>query len=330
MRIGRLFLRDENEKNGRLLPAIKVLLSWRIRVIYVIFIRLVFRPFRFLNPKNNSMNVFTRMSNGWRIFLDSFAVLRENRQLIIFPILSGLSMMLVVASFVIILFSAAGWDFAAIKDQGTAVNYMLMFLYYLVNYFIVVFFNTALIHCTHLYFMGEKPTVGQGIRFSMTRIGAIFSWAVFAATVGSILRILQENLGSIGKIITALVGIAWSVTTFFVVPVIAYENLGPLDAFKRSAQLMKQKWGESLGATFSFGIVQLLAVFLLAIPSFLAGWLINPIAGIIVFLIGIFAIAAVMSAAKMIFISSVYHNIQGDPVKHFNQQMADGLFMTKK
>ena len=93
--------------------------------------------------------------------------------------------------------------------------------------------------------------------------------------------------------------------------------------------MMKDKWGESLGATFSFGIIQLLAVFLLVIPSFLLGWLIHPVVGIIVFALGFFAILTVLSAAKVIFVSAVYHQINGDPVKHFNQQLADNLFVEK-
>ncbi|HEV3326128.1 MAG TPA: DUF6159 family protein [Puia sp.] len=275
------------------------------------------------------MNIFTRLSNGWTIALNSFSVLKENRQLILFPILSGLSMILIITSFVLALFATSGWDIEALRDRGTVVNYVTLFLYYVVNYFIVVFFNTALIHCTHLYFQGEKPTIGQGLRFSLQRIGVIFSWAVFAATVGMILRLIQERLGSIGKIITGAIGIVWSIATFFVVPVIAYENLGPLAAFKRSATLMKEKWGESIGATFSFGIIQLLGVVLLAIPSLALGWLIHPLVGVALFILGFFAITVIMSAAKVIFVSAVYHQINGDPVKHFNQQLADNLFVEK-
>ena len=275
------------------------------------------------------MNFFTRLSNGWNIALNSFSVLKENRQLILFPILSGLSMILIITTFVLALFASSGWEIEALRDRGTVVNYVILFLYYVVNYFIVVFFNTALIHCTHLYFQGEKPTIGQGLRFSLQRIGVIFSWAVFAATVGMILRLIQERLGSIGKIITGAIGIVWSIATFFVLPVIAYENLGPLAAFKRSAALMKEKWGESIGATFSFGIVQLLGVMLLAIPSLALGWLIHPLVGAALFILGFFAITVIMSAAKVIFVSAVYHQINGDPVKHFNQQLADNLFVEK-
>lgn len=275
------------------------------------------------------MNIFERFSNGWKIAQNSFAVLKENRQLIIFPILSGISMILLVSSFVVILFASAGWDADAIKDQGTVTNYLFTFLYYLVNYFIVVFFNTALVHCTHLYFKGEEPTIRKGLQFSLSRIGAIFSWAIFAATVGTILRMLQDKLGWLGKIIIGLVGVAWSIATFFVVPVIAYENAGPLAAFKRSAELMKEKWGEGLGASFSFGLIYLVSILLLAIPSVILAMLVHPLAGIILFVVGIFTLVVIMSAAKMIFISAVYHNINGDPVKNFNQQIADNLFVQK-
>ena len=276
------------------------------------------------------MNFFTRLSNGWNLAMNSFTVLKENRQLIIFPILSGISMLLVIGSFFVAVFAAAGWDFDNLRDTDTqnVVNYVILFLYYLVNYFVIVFFNMALVHCTHLYFMGEEVTIRKGLQFSMSRIGVIFAWAAFAATVGTLLRLLQDNLGKIGKIIVSLIGVAWSVTTFFVVPIIAYEKLGPLDAFKRSASLMKEKWGESLSASFSFGLVQLVFFLAAAFVCFLL-CLISPIIGIILFVLCVFSILVVMSATKMIFISAVYHNINGDPIKHFNQQLADNLFEQK-
>jgi len=276
------------------------------------------------------MNFFTRLSNGWNLAMNSFTVLKENRQLIIFPILSGISMLLVIGSFIVALLAAAGWDIDNLQDTDThnVVNYLILFVYYLVNYFVIVFFNMALVHCTHLYFMGEEVTVRKGLQFSMSRIRVIFAWAAFAATVGTLLRLLQDNLGKVGKIIISLIGVAWSVTTFFVVPIIAYEKLGPLDAFKRSATLMKEKWGESLSASFSFGLVQFVFFLGAAFVCFLLG-LISPIVGIILFVLCAFSILVVMSATKMIFVSAVYHNINGDPIKHFNQQLADNLFEHK-
>ena len=279
--------------------------------------------------KTNFMSFFDRLSNGWTLAMNSFKVLKENKQLIIFPVLSGISLVLIMGSFVLAFLSANGWSFENAEDSGTIGNYLYLFLFYLVNYFIVVFFNMALIHCTRLYFRGEEVSINAGLRFSLSRIGTIFSWSVFAAIVGTILRIIQEESGIIGKIITGIIGIVWNIATFFVIPVIAYEDLGPIAAFKRSSQLMKQKWGESLGATFSFGLIQFLAMIVLVIPLFFIGNLIHPIGGIALAIMGVFIIATIFSAAQTIFVSAVYHNITDEPVKHFNQQMIDGLFQKK-
>jgi len=275
------------------------------------------------------MSFFDRLSNGWTLAMNSFKVLKENKQLIIFPVLSGISLVLIMGSFVLVFLGVNGWSDENIEDPGTIGNYLYLFLFYLVNYFIVVFFNMGLIHCTRLYFRGEEVSINAGLRFSLSRIGTIFSWSVFAAIVGTILRIIQEESGIIGKIITGIIGIVWNIATFFVIPVIAYEDLGPIAAFKRSSQLMKQKWGESLGATFSFGLIQFLAMIVLIIPLFFIGNMIHPIGGIALAVMGVFIIATIFSAAQTIFVSAVYHNINDEPVKHFNQQMIDGLFQKK-
>jgi hypothetical protein len=279
--------------------------------------------------KTDFMSFFDRLSNGWTLAINSFKVLKENKQLIVFPVLSGISLVLIMGSFVLVFLGVNGWSDENVEDHGTVGNYLSLFLFYLVNYFIVVFFNMGLIHCTRLYFRGEEVSINAGLRFSLSRISTILSWAVFAATVGTILRIIQEESGIIGKIITGIIGIVWNIATFFVVPVIAYEDLGPIAAFKRSSQLMKQKWGESLGATFSFGLIQFLAMIVLVIPLFFIGNMIHPIGGIALALMGVFIIATIFSAAQTIFVSAVYHNINDEPVKHFNQQMIDGLFQKK-
>lgn len=275
------------------------------------------------------MSFFTRLSNGWQISMNSFKVLKENKQLIIFPILSGISMILIMGSFFGVMLGLSGWDFDRLEQQDDLVYIGVTLLYYLVNYFVVVFFNVALTHCTRLYFHGEEVSIRKGIDYSISRIGAIFSWALFAATVGTVLKYLQDNAGWVGRIIIGILGIAWSVTTFFVVPVIAYENLGPLGAFKRSAQLMKSKWGESAAATFSFGLIQFIAIIIISLPLFMLGAAIHVILGIALALLSAFVIMAILSATQTIFISAIYHNINGDPVQHFNDQFVENLFVHK-
>jgi len=283
-----------------------------------------------IKPNTNTMSFFERLENGWKLTMSSFKILKANKQLIIFPVLSGISLVLIIGSFFVAAMANNGWELETVGElNGSAEYYAMIFLFYLVNYFVVVFFNMALIHCTRLYFRGEEVSVKAGLQFSMSRIGAIFSWAVFAATVGLILKTIQENSGIIGKIITGIIGIVWTVTTFFVVPVIAYENLGPIGAFKRSAQMMKEKWGQSIVAGFSFGLIQFLAILIIGIPLFLLGSSISPFLGIALAVAGAFIVMAIISAAQTIFISAVYHNINGDITEHFNQQLVDGLFVPK-
>lgn len=275
------------------------------------------------------MSFFDKLSNGWKISMGSFKVLRENKQLVVFPILSGLSLLMIMGSFVTVVLASAGWDVDEVRDPGNGGGILYLFGFYLVNYFVVVFFNTALVHCARLYFHGEQPTIGKGLRFSASRIGSIFTWAMFAATIGTILKLIEENAGWLGKLIISLIGVVWSVATFFVVPVLAYENAGPLTAFKRSSQLMKEKWGESIGASFSFGLVQFVSFIVVGVVLFILGSLVHVVLGIILAALGILMVFAIISAAQTIFISAVYHNINGDPVQHFNQQLIDELFVRK-
>lgn len=262
--------------------------------------------------------------------MSSFSVLRKNKQLILFPILSGIALILLTLSYMVILFAPNGWDFNKTYHESSIVHYLMLFVFYLINYFVIVFFNMALIHCARIYFEGGKPTLSDGLSFSMSRIGDILAWSAVAATVGLIFRLLEENLGRIGEIITAILGVAWSVTTFFVVPVLAYENLTPIAAYKRSIKIMKEKWGESLGATFSFGIIQLLAVLLISVPLFFIGSQFGIITGIILAAIGLLFIISIISAAQSIFISAVYFNINDKPVADFDNETLDGIFIQKE
>lgn len=276
------------------------------------------------------MSILNKLSKGWQIAKNSLQVLQQNKQLVMLPIISSTALLLILVSFGV----TAVYGFNLFDgNNGQQTNrlfvYTGIFVYYLINYFVVVFFNVALMHCAKLYFNGQKPTVQQGIQFSITKLSSIFKWALFAATVGTILKAIQEESGSIGKIITGLIGMVWSIATFFVIPIIAYENVGPIEAFKKSSAMMKQKWGESAGATFSLGLIQLLSIVVIAVPLFFIGSTIHIAVGITLALLAVFIIVSIISAAQSIFVSAVYHNIQGNPVENFNNHLIDHLFETK-
>jgi hypothetical protein len=273
------------------------------------------------------MNLFTRISNGWTIAINSFKVLQANKLLIIFPILSGFSLLLVTATFFTAALTNSGWQINVIREYDKVIQYSLLLLFYFANYFVIVFFNVALMHCTRMYFKGNNVNLRDGLNYSISRIWAIFSWALFAATVGTILRILQENMGKVGRIIIGIIGIVWNVATFFVVLIIAYEKGNAIHAFKRSAQLMNEKWGEKIGASFSFRLIQFLGILVTLVVAAMMYVAIHPIASFITAALGIAIVLSVISAAQSIFISAVYHNVIGDPIEQYHQTMIDELFV---
>lgn len=276
------------------------------------------------------MGFLDRLSNGWKLSMSSFAVIKKHKQLLIFPVLSGASLLLLFASYLAILLVPNDGNFSAVVEESDIVTYIGLFVFYLINYFIVVFFNMGLIHCARIYFQGGVPKVSDGLNFSLSRIGDILAWSAMAATVGLIFRLLEEYLGKVGQIIAAFAGLAWSITTFFVVPVLAYENLTPIAAFKRSAQIMKEKWGESLGSSFSFGIVQFLGILIIGLPLFFLGSLIGLIPSIVLAAIGVLFVIAVTSAGQTIFISAVYHRINDNELEDFDDNLLDSAFIHKE
>jgi hypothetical protein len=288
------------------------------------------QPLLPLIAKTVVMSFMDRLSNGWKLSMSSFRVLQKNKQLVIFPLLSSLALLVVVGLFLGGFLAANNWDLEQLGTLENAGGLALLFTAYLVNYFVIVFFNVALVYCARIYFTGQKPTVSQGLQFSISRLGAIFQWAIMAAVVGTLLRVVEEESGVVGRIISGIIGVVWSIATFFVVPVLAYENVSPFGAIKRSGQLMRKKWGESLAATFSFGAVQIIGLILVVVPLFLLGNLLSLPVGVALAVLGGFVIVAIVTAAQNIFISAVYHEVQGEPVADFDSETLDGIFMTRK
>ncbi|MBL7776614.1 MAG: hypothetical protein JNK89_11465, partial [Saprospiraceae bacterium] len=208
------------------------------------------------------MSFFARLSTGWKLATLRVETINRNRSLLIFPVLSGISLVLVLASFFGGTFFFAGEQIELLLNDdtyGRILAFVAIFTYYLINFFIIVFFNAALVHCAIKTLNNEATSVGDGIDFALSRIGKIFGWAVLSATVGTLLQALQET-GKIGQIIAGIIGVAWSIMTFFVVPVLVYENRGVIDAVKTSGRMMREKWGESLSANVSFGLFHLLGI----------------------------------------------------------------------
>ena len=282
------------------------------------------------------MRFFDRLSKGWSLGKTSLQIIQENPTLMLFPIISVTSLILVSISFFSSGYVLFGEELLAISDDVGQINnldmvlYMILFLFYLVNYFVIVFFNVGLVFCAKMILEGKETSVGDGIRYASTRFGTILAWAAMAATVGIILKTIQERAGAIGNILSGVLGFIWGIATFFVVPVIAYEDVTPFEAVKRSGSIMKEKWGESIGANFSFGLFNILGTLFIALPiAYMLGVMVNTIVGIVSGFIVFFLIQAAVSAANMVFLAAVYQHVNNAPTGRFEGEVLDDIFVQK-
>jgi Family of unknown function (DUF6159) len=208
-----------------------------------------------------------RIRGAWLLAKQSWRVLMLDKELLVFPLLSGIACLLVLATFAAGVIAAGHFQ----GEKGDTTTWVLAFIYYFVNYFVIVFFNSALVACAMIRFRGGNPTVADGLRAAGARLPQILAWALLASTVGIVLRMIQERLEFIGRIVIGLIGAAWTIATYFIVPVLVEEKLGPLDAVKRSTELMQQTWGESLashvGIGAATGLISFLGVLLIGIAS---------------------------------------------------------------
>jgi len=181
------------------------------------------------------MNSF---SKSFLLVKQSALVLKSEREILLFPLLSSLAT-------VIVAFSIFLPAHLLLGGQATKapVSYIILFLFYLVNYFVITFFTTGLVTCTYMKLNGQDPTFADGIANAKKHIGKIFIWALISATVGMFLRLIAERSGIFGRIVLSFIGMAWSLLTYFIVPILAYENLGVVDSIKESGSLFKKNMG---------------------------------------------------------------------------------------
>ncbi|MBK9335637.1 MAG: hypothetical protein IPM98_03210 [Lewinellaceae bacterium] len=277
------------------------------------------------------MTFFERLSSGWKLANLSYQTINENRSLLLFPVFSTIALLAVLATFFGGTFLLVGEEIETLMNDeqyGGLLGYGLVFLYYLISFFVIVFFNTALIHCAIKILNGEQTSLSEGLNFAFSRIGKIFAWSVLSATVGTLLQALQET-GKIGQIISSLIGVAWSILTFFVVPVLVYEDRGVLDCVKESGRLMKQKWGESLSANVSFGLFNFLGILASVAIGIVLATYVNVVLGIVIGLLLILLVSTIATAARSVFVAAVYNHVIGKPTGNFDGAALDSVFMRK-
>jgi hypothetical protein len=255
--------------------------------------------------------MFRKISYTWSVMGATWAILKKDKTLLIFPLLSGISCLVVLASFALPLWLTGAWE--PPKQEATHLQQFLyygtLFLFYLVNYFVITFFNTAIISCAVLRMIGGEPTVRDGFREAASRLPQIAGWALVSATVGLILRIIEDRSEKIGRIVAGLLGMAWTVVSYLVVPIIVVERKGPFAALKGSTALLRKTWGEQLIGNFGFGLLfGLLALpaILLIVLAIISGSAAAAVACVFLAVVYLMGLSLVQSALQSIFQAAVY------------------------
>jgi len=280
------------------------------------------------------------LKRSWNLTKESWQVLVKDKELMIFPILSAIVTLIVIASFVApvsLFWGALEKNFSFDETTRNVVGAIILFCFYFITYFVIIFFNVAILECVSMRFGGGDPKFKDGLDAGFRNLGRIAQWAFLSGVIGVILNQIERKLGFIGGIIRRLLGGAWTIVTFFAVPVMIYEKTSPWQAMKRSGSIIKKTWGESLTAYIGLGAVQGLLVFLSIIPLMggvalavaTKNFVILAVIGGLVVLFWI-AMAIVFSTLKQIFRAALYvYATTGEVPSVFSQDNIKGAFRQK-
>lgn len=208
--------------------------------------------------------MFAKLSRSWYFAKLSYGTIWNNKSLLLFPVISTFASLVVLASFWGGVYASGlvQWvetvDGSQLHMANEALGYAVAFAFYFVSYFTIVFFNVGLTACALKAVRGESTSVGDGIGLAMQRLPQIAGWAALSALIGVILRAIENAHEKAGELVAALLGSAWTVMTYFVVPTLVVEGVGPIQAVKSSVSTLKRTWGEALGGHFSLGLISTL------------------------------------------------------------------------
>ena len=266
------------------------------------------------------------MRNSFALARSSWAVLKADKELVLLPVISGIASLIVAVSFLIPLF---------VVGETTGASFLLLIVLYFVLAYITIFFNAALISAANERLQGGDPTIRSALRGARRCAGKILPWALLSAVVSVILRALEERVGFVGKIVIAIVGMAWTVVTFLVLPIIVVEGAGAGKALKKSGSLVRSTWGENLAGHIGLGVVGFLlmlpSIALVAVGIASGETAVAGIAIVVGVLWGIVVIV-VMAALTGIYQTALYHfAVAGHvPSGYFDSSAMQSAFHTRR
>ena len=245
------------------------------------------------------------LDRTWSLYKQSFSILSADAEIVIFPVLSAISAILVAAGFFFPLYQSGLLREFTHKNPEWDV-YAILFAWYYLNYLVIIFFNSALVGCANIRLSGGDPSVRDGLRVAAQHFGKIACWAFVAATVGVVLDTLKNRSNKlIGRLVAGGLGLAWTLITYLIVPVIILEDRTIYESMERSAELFRKRWGEQIAGNFGFGLLNLF----LLLPAAILGLLLfklDQALAIITLIWYIIILSAITSAVKGVFTVVLY------------------------
>ncbi|HZX76416.1 DUF6159 family protein [Lysobacter sp.] len=273
-----------------------------------------------------------KFSRSWELVKASAAVLRSDKELMVFPVVSAIAALVVLATFMV---PMIGWR---VFQHGFGVSGAVwIFLFYFCQYTVIVFFNCALVGAAMIRLEGGDPTLADGLNAAKARLTSILGYAAIAATVGVLLQAMKDKENNfLIRLVGSGLGTAWTLATFLVVPVLVHQQVGPFDALRRSANLLRHTWGENaignVGIGFAFGLVS----FALIAVGLLLAWLAAQlsvalgVAILIVFVIAVLMLGVYQSALSGIYSAALYrYATEGEAPPQFQGLQLESAFAAR-
>lgn len=272
-----------------------------------------------------------RIKRGWALTKKSWALLKEHRELIRFPLYGAIATIPLA-----ILFLGPGLYFLDQDEFAGAIPLLVIGIYVLTV--VGVYFSVGLAAAANLIFGGkDDTTVADGLAVARSHFGAICGWAALSTAISLFMAVLENQGGALGNIAARLVGMAWALVTFMAVPVIAIEGTGPVDTLKRSATIFKQKWGQQITGNIAIGGAVFLIGLLPAALLIAAGVVLWPTSGaaaVVLILVGavIMCVALLISKALSgVFGVALYrYAVEGQEVGGFTKDELESAVRLKK
>ena len=265
--------------------------------------------------------MFDRLQRSWDLATECTRLLLQDKRLLVFPLMSALAIVVLTASFAVPLATVFGSQAGRAGGRGlSTLSYLALFGFYWLQFAVIIFFNTALVEVAMRRFDGEDARIGEGLRRAVAMLPVILIYAALAAFVGTLLRVVAERVGIVGRIVIGLIGFAWSVATALVVPVLAAENVGPLEAIQRSVELIKKAWGEDIIGNAGIGVVFMLIMVVttlcggfLALAAFAAHHLALGALLLVLLILALCLLALAQATLQGIYSAALYRYASGDP-----------------